>query len=70
MSVVGDATWDNSGILARAATRGHVWVHGSEATTVCNHQRSSGCPWSGLLPKDMFLSQGRAEMILLLTWIL
>lgn len=67
MLVVGDATWDNAGVLAWAATRGRVWVHNSEATEVCYHQRSSGCPCSELLPKDMFLSEGWAELTLLLT---
>ena len=57
-------------VTAHAATEGHVCVCGHAAVGVCDpyyQQRSWGYPWSGLLPKNMLMSEGCSEMALPLT---
>lgn len=49
------------GVLASAATGGHVCTHGPVAAIVCFHQKPGRSPWSGLLPRDVLLSEGCAE---------
>lgn len=54
-------------VLAKAATKSHVWVCGPAVAGVSvivygpsYHQRPMRCPWSGLSLQTMWISEGRA----------
>ena len=41
----------------------HIWGHSFITAGVCYHQRPGGCPWSGLLPGNMLMSEGCAKLV-------
>ena len=61
-------------VLAKAATKRHVWACGPAAAGVSvkvygpsYHQKPIRCPWSGLPPETMVISSHCAELALHLT---
>jgi hypothetical protein len=44
------------------------WGSRPAGAGVCYDQRPGGCPWSGLLPGDILVSEGCAELTSTLTW--
>jgi hypothetical protein len=70
MWAAGDATWDHGGVQSCATTRGHILVHGLAVAEVYCHKRPGRCLWSWLLPENMLLSMGCAELTPPLTWAL
>lgn len=55
-------------VLAHAATKGHVWVHGPAAVWACYNQKPDKHLWAGLAPGAMLLSGCYVELAPPLTW--
>lgn len=59
---------DHGVVPACAGTRVHIWVFDPAAASVCYHQRPGRCLWSELLPWEMLMSGGCAELLPPLAW--